>query len=123
MAEDKLFMYRGKTFDELNKMSLEELSKLFPSNIRRKINRGFTVEELKLISKFEKKEKNIKTHCRDMIILPIMVGNKISVYNGKEFIVLNIIEDHIGLRFGELVLTRKSVTHSGGGAKKTVVRK
>ena len=123
MAEDKIFKYKGKTLEELKALSVKELAELLPSSQRRKINRGFTEQEVKLLAKIEANEKNIKTHCRDMIVLPNMVGLKIGVYSGKEFVQVLIVEDYIGLRLGELVLTRKIAAHSGAGAKKTVVRK
>ncbi len=123
MSSDKVFRYRGKTLEELKAMSLEEFAELLPARERRKIKRGFTEQEQKLLKKIRNNEKNIKTHCRDMIILPEMVGVKIGVYNGKEFVEVIIVEEMIGHRLGEFSLTRKLVKHSGVGAKRTVVRK
>jgi len=124
MAEDKIFKFKGKTLEELKALSVEDFVKLLPSNLRRKFNRGFTEqEEIFLKNIREGKNKNIKTHMRDLFILPEMVGMKISVYNGKEFIQLNIVGEMLGMRFGELVPTRKIASHSGSGAKKTEVRK
>lgn len=123
-SNSKIFKFRGKTVSELKELSLEEFSALLPSRLRRKISRGFTEQEEKLLNKIRKGEKNIKTHCRDMIILPEMVGQKISVYNGKEFVQLNIVDEMVTLRLGELAPSRKiGVAHSGGGAKRTEVRK
>jgi small subunit ribosomal protein S19 len=123
MSDDKVFKYRGKTIEELKSLSLEEFANLLPSRLRRKINRGFTDSEEKLLKKLRAKEKNIKTHCRDMIIIPEMVGEKISVYTGKEFVQINITDELLGLRLGELALTRKLAKHSGTGSKKSEVRK
>ncbi len=123
MAEEKTFKYRGKTTEELKSMTIEDFSSLLDSSSRRKIKRGFTEQEQKLLKKIRANEKNIKTHCRDMLIIPEMVGVKLSVYTGKEFVALQIIDEHIGLRLGELAPTRKMVKHSGSGAKKTDVRK
>ncbi len=110
-------MYRGKTLDELKKMSLEELANLFKTRVRRKIKRGFTENELKFIKKVEKaSEKDfIKTHLRDMIVLPSFVGKTIGVYNGKEFVPVKIQPEMIGHRLGEFSLTRKYPKHSGPG--------
>lgn len=110
-------MYRGKTLDELKKMSLEELANLFKARVRRKIKRGFTENELKFIKKVEKaSEKDfIKTHLRDMIVLPSFVGKTIGVYNGKEFVPVKIQPEMIGHRLGEFSLTRKYPKHSGPG--------
>ncbi len=113
----KVFTYRGKTLDELKKMSLEELADLFKARIRRKIRRGFTENEKKFIAKVEKaSEKDfIKTHLRDMIVLPSFVGKTIGVYNGKEFVPVKIQPEMIGHRLGEFSLTRKYPKHSGPG--------
>ena len=123
MEEDKIFKYRGKTSDELKGLSREDFMKLLPSSQRRKMKRGFTEQENKLLKKFKENQKNIKTHCRDMIILPEMFGSKISVYNGREFVQVTLLPEYVGLRLGELAPTRKIATHSGAGAKKTDVRK
>lgn len=124
MAEDRIFKYRGKLLEDLQALSVEEFSKLLPSAERRKIKRGFTLQEEKLLEKIKTGEKNIKTHCRDMIVLPSMVGLKIGIYNGKEFVQITLVDDMIGCRFGELAPTRViGVKHSGGGAKKAEVRK
>jgi len=123
MAEEKIFKYKGKTLEELKAMSINDLALLLPSIVRRKIKRGFTEQEEIFLKKIRAGEKNVKTHVRDMIVLPEMVGMKISNYSGKEFVQINIVEDMLGMRFGQLVPTRKIAQHSGGGAKKTVVRK
>jgi len=123
MAEDKIFKYKGKTLDELKALELKDLALLFPSDVRRKITRGFTEQEEKLLKKFRSNEKNIKTHARDMIVLPEMVGIKIGIYNGKEFLDIFIVEEMIGMRLGELAPTRPIATHTTMGSKKGDVRK
>ena len=112
----KIFIYRGKTFDQLSKLSLAELAKLLPARQRRKIARGFTEQEKKLLAKIRANKKNIKTHCRDMIILPEMVGKTIKVHKGlKEYVTLAIEEEMIGHYVGEFALTRSRVSHSAPG--------
>ena len=124
MAQEKIFKFHGKIIEELRSLSLEEFGKLVDSTTRRKIKRGFTEQENKLLKKLRNKEKNIKTHCRDMVVLPEMVDERIGVYNGKEFVSVQIADEMLGLRLGELAPTRKiGIQHSGGGAKKTEVRK
>ena len=118
MAEDKIYTYKGNTLEELKAMSIEKLALLFPSRLRRKITRGFSEQEEKLLSKFRNGEKGIKTHCRDMIVLPEMVGNKIGIYNGKEFIEVNLVQEMIALRLGELAPTRKIASHTTLSEKK-----
>lgn len=114
----KEFTYRGKTLDELKAMSLKELADLFPASQRRKITRGFSEAEKKLIEKVAAKN-NVKTHLRDMIILPGMVGKTIRIHSGKEFLPREIQPDMIGHRLGELVLTRKKVGHTSPGVGAT----
>ena len=124
MADDKIFRFRGMTMDELKMLPTEEFIKLLDSSKKRKFSRGLTEPENKLLKKLRSKEKNIKTHCREMIVLPEMIGEKISIHNGKEFVQIHLVDEMIGLKFGELAPTRKiGVQHSGGGAKKSEVRK
>jgi small subunit ribosomal protein S19 len=123
MAEDKVFKFKGKSLEELQNMSLEELSLLLPSRERRKINRGFTEQEQIFLKNLEAGQKKLKTHCRDMIVLPNMIGKKISIYSGKEFVDVMIVGEMIGYRFGQLVPSKKIAVHTTMGAKKTVVRK
>ena len=111
----KEFTYRGKTIDELKKLSLNELAQLLPSRQRRKIKRGFTDQHKILLKKLRANEKNIETHDRDMIILPEMVGSIIKIYNGKEFIPVMMEPEMIGHYLGEFALTRKKVAHSAPG--------
>ncbi|MEM3126765.1 MAG: 30S ribosomal protein S19 [Candidatus Woesearchaeota archaeon] len=111
----KEFTYRGKSLEELKKMSIQEFSLLVPSRERRKIKRGFTEAEQKLLKAIQKNPKNIETHCRDMLIIPQMIGLIIKIYNGKEFVPVTIEPEMLGHRLGEFALTRKSVTHSAPG--------
>ena len=116
----KLWIYRGKTLEDLQGMSLSELSELLPSRQRRCIKRGFDEGKKKIMSKLQKHD-TIETHVRDMIVLPQFVGKTIKVHNGKEFVPVIIQEDMIGCFFGELSQTRKRVQHNspGVGASKS----
>ncbi len=109
------FTYRGKTMEELKKMSLEEFAKLVPARQRRVIKRSLNEDDKKLLQKLRLKKAKIRTHLRDMIILPEMVGTKIDVYNGKEFIPVDIIPEMLGHYLGEFALTRKKVAHGAAG--------
>lgn len=110
----KEFMYMGKNLEELKKLSLSEISQLMPSRQRRTLKRGLT-EQQKILLKNIKKNGGAKTHCRDMVILPEMVGKTVKVYSGKDFIPVVIIDEMIGHCLGEFVLTRKRVVHSAPG--------
>ncbi len=116
----KEFRYRGKSMDELNSMSTEALLELLPSRARRSLNRGVSEEKRKLVEdaramKEGKLEGEIKTHARDMIILPTMVGLTIAVHNGKEFVPLEVKPEMIGRYLGEYVITNKKVVHGTPG--------
>ena len=110
----KEFTYRGKTLEELKKLSLNELSGIMPARQRRTLKRGLT-EQQKILIKNIRKNGGAKTHCRDMIILPEMVGKTIKVYSGKEFMPVMVVEEMIGHCLGEFILTRKRVAHSAPG--------
>ena len=112
----KEFRYRGYSLEELQKMSIEEFAKLLKARARRHLKRGLTERQRKLLEKIKKNPgKFIKTHDRDMIILPQMVGATIGVHNGKEFVPVKILPEMIGHRLGEFVLTTKKVEHSAPG--------
>ncbi|MDG7008324.1 MAG: 30S ribosomal protein S19 [Nitrososphaerota archaeon] len=116
----KEFRYRGKTLEELNAMSTEALLELLPSRARRSLNRGVSEEKRKLLEdarakKEGKLEGEIKTHARDMIVLPTMVGLTIAVHNGREFVNLEVKPEMIGRYLGEYVITNKKVVHGTPG--------
>jgi small subunit ribosomal protein S19 len=111
----KEFTYRGKNIEELKSLSFNELSALLPSRQRRILKRGLTDQQKILLAKIKNDEKNIETHCRDLIVFPEMVGKIIRVHNGKEFLPVSIIEEMIGHCLGEFTFTRKSVAHSAPG--------
>ena len=116
----KEFRYRGKSLDELNAMSMESLIGLLPSRARRSLGRGVSDDKRKLMedaraAKEGKLEGQIKTHARDMIILPPMVGLTIGVHNGKEFVALEVKPEMIGRFLGEYVITNKKVVHGTPG--------
>jgi len=125
--EWKKFRYRGKTLEELLEMPMDELINLLPARQRRSLKRGLTEAQVKLLAKIRKarqlmaqgKRVVIKTHVRDMIILPEMVGLTIAVYNGKEFIPVKITPEMIGHYLGEFSPTCKRVQHGEPGLKAT----
>ena len=116
----KEFSYRGNSLEQLQQMSMDEFINLLPSRQRRTLLRGLTEQQKILLEKIRgiKKtdEKNIiKTHCRNMIILPEMVGLTILVYNGKEFLPVNIRSEMIGHHLGEFSSSLKKVSHGTPG--------
>jgi small subunit ribosomal protein S19 len=115
----KIFTYKGKTLEELQKMSLEEFAKLLPARQRRTLLRGLTEKQKKFLEKLRKSEKPVRTHLRDMVIIPEMVGKKVLVHNGKEWILVDIKPEMLGHYLGEFALTRKRVVHSAPGVGAT----
>jgi small subunit ribosomal protein S19 len=115
----KEFSWQGKSEEEVKKLDIKEFMQLVPSRIRRTLQRGFTDEQKALLKRIESGDKNIKTHCRNMVILPSMVGMTIRIHNGKDFIPLIITAEMLGHRLGEFSHTRKMVTHSSAGVGAT----
>merc|ERR1711870_96795 len=118
------FTYRGVDLDQLLDMNNEQLMELFPCRIRRKIGRGLKRQPMALIKKLRKKKKEcpvnekpdvVKTHLRDMIIVPEMTGSVVGVYNGKTFNQVEIKPEMIGHYLGEFSITYKPVKHGRPG--------
>ena len=82
----KEFLYHGKNIEELKALSLQEFSQLTPARLRRTIKRGFTEEQKIFLNKLKRSKRSFKTHCRDMVILPEMVGKTIDIHNGNKFV-------------------------------------
>ncbi len=114
----KEFTYRGKTLEELKNMSINDFAELVPARQRRSLKRERT-DSQRIFMNNVIKRNNIKTKCRDVIIIPQMVGKNIRVHNGKEFIPVLIQPEMIGHYLGEFVLTRKRVTHHAPGVGAT----
>merc|ERR1712168_501099 len=118
------FTYRGVDLDQLLDMNNEQLMELFPCRVRRKISRGLKRKPMALIKKLRKKKKEcsvnekpdvVKTHLRDMIIVPEMTGSVVGVYNGKTFNQVEIKPEMIGHYLGEFSITYKPVKHGRPG--------
>jgi small subunit ribosomal protein S19 len=116
----KEFTYRGFTMEELATMSFEEILDLLPARARRSYRRGLNDEQQAFLDRLRKTEEDIiKTHRREIVILPEFVGKKIAVHNGKEFVQVPIKPEMIGHALGEFALTRGTVSHSGPGVGAT----
>ena len=119
MGRVKEFSYRGHSLEELQKMSWEDFAELLPARARRTLRRGWDEERMKTVRKIIKSNKIVKTHRRDLIVLPQFVGKTVAVHNGKEFVPVEIKPEMIGHYLGEFALTRKEVKHSGPGVGAT----
>ncbi len=116
----KEYTYRGKKVEELKGMDREDFLKLTPARQRRSLKRGLSERQKKLLKKIRKAKegswkKPIKTHCRDMIVLPEMLDQTIHVHKGKGWEAIKIQPEMLGLYLGELTLTRNRVKHSAPG--------
>jgi small subunit ribosomal protein S19 len=114
----KEFTYRGKKLEELQSLSIQEFSELCTSRVRRSLKRGFSEEQQTLLKNLRKRN-NVKTHCREVPVLPEMVGKTIQVHNGKDFVPITIQSEMVGHILGEFSLTRKRVGHSSPGVGAT----
>lgn len=117
----KEFTYRGKTLEELKALDVREFAKYLKSKQRRSVLRQFQDIE-KFVSRVKEKMekgKKIRTHKRDIIIVPGMVGMKIQIYDGHSFMPIEIIGETLGHRLGEFALTRKKVSHGDAGVGAT----
>jgi len=127
MEMSREFTYRGYTISQLMGMPMDEFIRLLPSRQRRSLLRGLTPEQRSLFERIRRAKKSgskgkkivIRTHCRDMIILPEMVGLTMSVHNGKEFTPVEILPEMIGKYLGEFAITCGRVTHGAPGLKAT----
>jgi len=117
------FHYRGHTLEELKKMNMDEFVRLLPARARRSLRRGLPPRQKKLLERLrrsyraKKRGKDIltRTHVRDMIIFPEMVGLQIGVYNGKSYEIVEVKPEMIGHYLGEFSLTRRHVQHGSPG--------
>jgi small subunit ribosomal protein S19 len=123
------FTYRGYSVEELSKMPLfppEEdpaaisIATVLSARARRSMVRGFSEENEHFLDRVRRSNgKTVRTHRRDMPILPEFVGKTISVYSGQNFIPVEIKPEMIGHYLGEFAITRRGVAHSGPGVGAT----
>ena len=115
------FTYRGHTLEELQSMDLDEVAEVLPARKRRSITRGLSADKEKLIEKASEKDEEetandpIRTHLRDMPVLPEFVGKTFAVHNGQDFERVRVEPEMLGHYLGEFQLTRTSVEHGQAG--------
>jgi small subunit ribosomal protein S19 len=115
------FSFRGHTLDELQEMELDEVAELLPARQRRSIKRGLTEEKQKLLAKAREADEEetannpIRTHLRDMPVVPEMVNITFAVHNGQDFERVKVEPEMLGHYLGEFQLTRTSVEHGQAG--------
>ena len=120
-GEDRMpkdYLYRGRTEEELISISMDEFIRLLPSRMRRSLRRGISDRQRILIEKIRSwtpEKKPLKTHARDMIILPEMIGKTVHVFNGQEFVEVKLDIKKVGHYLGEYAITNKPVRHGRPG--------
>jgi len=125
MEKRKEFTFRGKTVEELKKLDVREFAKLLRARQRRSVLRNFQDIEnfVKLIKEKQAKNKSIKTHLRNLVVVPEMVGIRLNIYNGKVFNQVDVTGEMLGHVFGEFSLTRTKTNHSKTSAGAVKVAK
>ena len=117
----KQFTFKGKTVEELKILDVREFAKYLRSRQRRTVLRQF--QEIEKFIKRSKvklaKGKRVKTHQRALVVVPQMVGMRIQIYNGQNFIPVDIIGEMLGHKFGEFALTRARTKHGSAGVGAT----
>jgi len=120
-SKKKEFKYQGKAIEELKQLDTREFAKFINSRSRRTLLRNFQEIEnfINRAKEKAKKGKSIRTHKRDIVIVPEMIGMKISIYNGQKFIPIEITGDMLGHKFGEFASSRQRILHGKAGVGAT----
>ena len=96
------------------------------ANIR--FQRGLKRKPMALIKRLRKSKKSakegekpetVRTHLRNMIIVPEMIGSVCGVYNGKSFTTVEIKPEMVGHYLGEFSISYKPVGHGRPGIGST----
>jgi small subunit ribosomal protein S15e len=120
----KKFTYRGVDLEQLLEMKNQQLMPLLCARARRKLARGDKRKAMALLKKLRKakvecaaleKPECVKTHLRNMLIVPEMVGSMVGVFNGKSFTQVEVKPEMIGHYLGEFAITYKPVKHGRPG--------
>ncbi|RNJ59103.1 ribosomal protein S15 [Verticillium nonalfalfae] len=118
------FSYRGIDLEALLDLDSEQLRDVVHARARRRINRGLKRRPMGLIKKLRKAKQEakpnekpdlVKTHLRDMIVVPEMIGSVIGIYSGKEFNQVEIKPEMVGHYLGEFSISYKPVKHGRPG--------
>jgi len=117
--------YRGKTADELSKMSVADSLPMLTSRARRALKRVANSKSIKVkkfmknVSAMKDKAKVIRTQVREAVIVPEWLGRTFAVHNGKEWKNVHVSVDKLGYRLGDFAHTTGRVLHSGPGVGAT----
>ena len=118
------FSYRGIDLDSLLDLTSEQLLEVVHARARRRFNRGLKRRPMGLIKKLRKAKQEakpnekpdiVKTHLRDMIVVPEMIGSVIGIYSGKVFNQVEIKAEMVGHYLGEFSISYSPVKHGRPG--------
>jgi small subunit ribosomal protein S15e len=124
----KKFSYRGLDIGSLMNLNIEELSKLFRSRQRRRLQRKLKPAYGRYINKLNfiktctpqgEKPLPVKTHLRNLIVLPSMIMSQCNVHTGNKYAPVEIKPEMIGYYIGEFAQTYKKVGHGRPGVGAT----
>ena len=122
------YTFRGYSLEDLMNLNNDKLKELLNTRQRRRLTRGLKHKYQRFLLKLRKAKRNlqpgekpapVKTHLRNAVILPEMVGSVVGVHTGKEFTHVEIKFDMIGSYLGEYGLTYKLVKHGKPGVGAT----
>lgn len=108
-SANPLFLYL-----RLLDLSSDQLRDVVHARARRRFNRGLKRKPMGLIKKLRKAKQEakpnekpdlVKTHLRDMIVVPEMIGSVIGIYSGKEFNQVEIKPEMVGHYLGEFSIS------------------
>ncbi|KAJ6257730.1 40S ribosomal protein S15 [Drechslerella dactyloides] len=118
------FSYRGIDLDQLLDLTSEQLRDVVHARARRRFNRGLKRRPMGLIKKLRKAKQEakpnekpdiVKTHLRNMIVVPEMIGSVIGIYSGKVFNQVEVKAEMVGHYLGEFSITYQPVKHGRPG--------
>lgn len=127
----KKFSYRGVDVADLLKMNLDEFTPLLHARGRRKFKTGLSPRTVRFLAKLEKakaatpegeKPPPVKTHLRNVMVIPEMLGSVVAVYNGKVFNVVELRPEMLGRYLGEFSITYKPVARKTAGSNAPLSR-
>lgn len=121
----KTHTYKGVELEKLMEMSTEDFIKLTPARVRRRFARGLSTKPAGFLKKLRaaklacpenEKPAPVRTHLRNMIVVPEMIGSVVGIYNGKVFNQVEIRPEMLGHYLGEFSITYTPVRHGRAGA-------
>ncbi|ODV90966.1 hypothetical protein CANCADRAFT_114212 [Tortispora caseinolytica NRRL Y-17796] len=118
------FSYRGVDLEDLVQMERGDFAKLAHARVRRRLSRGLPAKYDNLLKKLLKSKEEclpnekpavVKTHLRNMIVLPEMIGSVVGIYNGKVFNQVEIRPEMVGHYLAEFSISYTPTRHGRPG--------